>query len=134
MSPLLDTKMTDVSMEGPPKFDPGVYDLECTKVDVDQSNVAKVFVKATFMLANRGPDDARQITNRFFIKDDSMWVLKRFLTSAGSPMANEDKMDTDRMIGLVCKAKIEHKRGVKDGVEQVYTNITQFILPTEATV
>ncbi len=133
MSPLLNAGLADVSTDGPPQLEPGVYTLQATKVEVKppiDDKAAQVVV--TFVDANADPGadgSIQSVRKTFSMSKAAKCYFKRWLVAAGSDLAEAEEIDTDDLIGLQAKAVVvANTASDKDtGEVRTYANVGKFM-------
>ena len=126
---LLPINLQDVSAEGPPQLEIGCYDVEATKVAVNPAQDGKdAQVVVDFMKANRDPSDTASCRKYFALSEKALPFLKRFLLASGrEDLANANQLDTDELLGLVCKVVISENTYTKDGETRTNAQISRFV-------
>lgn len=132
---LLSVNLSDVSAEGPPQLEPGVYTLEATKVVVNPAAQGKPSsIEVTFKDANGEGEDERSVRKLFTISEKALPFLKRWLLACKrKDLAETAELDTDMLMGLTCEAVVNSRTwSDKDtGEARSGPNIQRFIEPAK---
>ncbi len=129
---LLTANLQDVSMEGPPRMEIGVYEaLESIKVTVNPPEGDKSSsLDVVFQDANREEGDERQCRKRFSFSSKALFYFKQWLAACERvDLATAAEIDSDDLTGLKCKAVLSETSDVKDGETRTFINIKRFLIP-----
>lgn len=134
---LLSVNLTDVDASGPPQMEPGVYDLESTKVGVNPPVDDKAAsVDITFRDSNAdATESGPSVQKRFSFSEKAKPYFKRWLLAAGrDDLAEAEEIESEELMGLVAKAVVNHET-VTDkvtGEVRTFARVARFInLPAE---
>lgn len=137
MSPLITANLQDVSADGPPQLEPGLYTLRSNKVEFQPAEGEKApRIEVTFKDANADEGDTRTVRKIFSLKQKALCYLKQFLLSAGeAELAESAEFDTEALLNLEPKAVVNSRSWTDEVSGEVRSgaNIQRFILPEAET-